>query len=72
MNLSAKLKAELAGIFTIAVSGLRTLRERGRFVVPKSSEEAASQYREDSDVVKLFAEEALVRRDGKGMTPAAV
>ena len=72
MNLPAKLKAELAGIFTIAVSGLRTLRERGRFLVPKSSEEAASQYGEDSDVIKLFAEEALERCDGKGMTPAGV
>lgn len=41
-------------------------------MVPKSSEEAASQYREDSEVVKLFADEALVRCDGKGMMPAAV
>ena len=58
MHLPAKLSAELAGIFAVAVRGLRSLRERGRFVVPASSKAAAEQYREDSDLIKMFAEEA--------------
>jgi putative DNA primase/helicase len=72
MNLTDKLKGELSGIFTMAVSGLRTLRERGRFSVPASSLEASDEYRENSDVVKLFTEEALQPTDDKGMRPAAV
>lgn len=70
MNLPAKLKAELSGIFAMAVSGLRSLRNRGRFVVPVSSLEASNEYRENSDVVKLFAEEALQPTTNKGMRPA--
>lgn len=72
MNLPAKLKAELSGIFAMAVSGLRTLRGRGRFIVPASSLEASNEYRQNSDVVKLFAEEALQPANDKGMTPAAL
>ena len=72
MNLLAKLRAELSGIFTMAVSGLRTLRQRGRFVEPASSMEASDEYRKNSDVVKLFAEEALQPTENKGMRPAAV
>lgn len=72
LNLPTKLRAELSGIFTMAVSGLRTLRERGRFDVPASSLEASDEYRENSDVVKLFAEEVLQSTEGKGMRPAAL
>lgn len=72
MNLPAKLKAELSGIFTMAVTGLRSLRERGQFVEPASSLEASDEYRKNSDVVKLFAEEALQPTENKGMRPAAV
>ena len=74
MNLTDKLKGELSGIFTMAVSGLRTLRGRGRFIVPTSSDDAANEYREDSDVIKLFSEEALLPtgEKNKGMRPAAL
>ena len=72
MNLTAKLKGELSGIFTMAVTGLRTLRERGQFIDPTSSVEASVEYRENSDFVKLFAVEALQPTDDKGMRPAAV
>ena len=72
MHLPAKLSAELAGIFAVAVRGLRSLRERGHFVVPASSKAASEQYREDSDLIKMFAEEALVRCTEKGMQPAAL
>lgn len=72
MHLPAKLSAELAGIFAVAVRGLRTLREREQFIVPASSQAAADQYREDSDCIKMFAEEAVVRCVEKGMPPAAL
>lgn len=72
MNLTAKLKAEMSGIFTMAVSGLRSLRKRGQFVVPSSSLEASDEYRKNSDVVKLFADDALQPTADKGMRPAAV
>jgi putative DNA primase/helicase len=72
MQLSAKLKGELSGIFAMAVDGLRTLRKRGKFVVPKSSEDAASIYREDSDPIKLFTDEALERTNCDGMRPGAL
>jgi putative DNA primase/helicase len=72
MNLPAKLKAELSGIFTMAVTGLRSLRKRGQFVEPASSTEASDEYRKNSDVVKLFAEEALNPTADKGMRPAAL
>lgn len=70
MNLTDKLKGELSGIFTMAVSGLRTLRKRGQFVVPASSLEAADEYRKNSDVVKIFADDALQSTADKGMRPA--
>jgi putative DNA primase/helicase len=74
MNLSAKLKAELAGIFVAAVNGLRSLRGRGEFVVPSSSIIASEKYREESDVTELFVEDAILAAvgEGKGMRPVAL
>lgn len=73
MHLSAKLNAELDGVFAMAVGGLRALRSRGGFVVPQSSEDASKEYRDDSDPIKLFAEEALVKTSGEHrMRPAAL
>ncbi|MCG2578074.1 phage/plasmid primase, P4 family [Dechloromonas sp. XY25] len=72
MNLPAKLSAELDGIFAVAVRGLKSLRDRKYFVVPASSKAASDQYREDSDQIKMFADEALVRCTEKGMQPAAL
>lgn len=71
MNLFDKLKDELAGIFVVAVKGLRDLRERGKFDVPVSSQDASVQYREESDTVKRFADECLVLSKGRsrGMKP---
>lgn len=74
MNLSAKLKDELAGIFVYAVNGLHSLRERGEFVVPSSSAMASEKYREESDVTELFVEDAIQPAVGecKGMRPVAL
>lgn len=72
MHLPAKLSSELSGIFAVAVRGLRSLRERQRFDVPASSIAASVQYCEDSDYIKMFAEEAVERCGEKGMRPAAL
>lgn len=74
MGLTEKLKGELSGIFTMAVSGLRTLRQRGRFIVPKSSDDAADEYRENSDSIKLFATDILqaTGSGSKGMRPVSL
>ena len=73
LELSSKLKAELSGIFAMAVSGLRSLQSRGRFIVPTSSEQASEQYREDSDTIKMFADDALLPDDtNKGVRPASL
>jgi len=74
MNLSAKLKAELAGIFVFAVNGLRSLRKRAEFNVPTSSVMASEKYREESDVTELFVEDAILAAvgEGKGMRPVAL
>lgn len=74
MNLLVKLKTELAGIFAVIVAGLRDLQKRGHFVVPQSSVNASSQYLEDSDTIKQFANETLLPAEGenKGMRPVAL
>lgn len=74
MNLPSKLKSELAGIFAMAVNSLSNLRERGSFIVPPSSNEASEQYREDSDAMKLFADDVIVRAGGedRGMRPSSL
>lgn len=72
MHLPAKLASELSGIFAVAVRGLRSLRERQRFDVPASSLAASVQYLEDSDYIKMFADEAVERCNEKGMRPAAL
>jgi putative DNA primase/helicase len=74
MNLSSELKAELAGIFVVAVNGLRSLRDRGEFDLPASSIVAAEKYREESDVTELFVVDAIVAAvgEGKGMRPVAL
>ena len=73
MNLPAKLKAELSGIFAMAVNGLKTLRERGKFVVPSSSEDACNAYRVESDTIEMFSDEVLlIDNDSQGIRPAAL
>lgn len=73
LKLFSKLTEELSGIFTMAVGGLQSLQARGRFIVPSSSIKACEQYSEDSDIIKMFAEDALVPDDtNKGVRPASL
>lgn len=73
INLPTKLKSELSGIFAMAVNGLKALRERGKFIVPSSSEDACNAYRVESDTIKMFTDDVLlVDNDSQGMRPAAL
>ncbi len=73
LELSSKLRAELAGIFAMAVNGLRALQARGHFIVPSSSQTASEQYRKDSDFIKMFADDALLPDNtNKGVRPASL
>ena len=73
LQLFSKLKTELSGIFAVAVGGLRSLQARGQFIVPSSSELASQQYSEDSDTIKMFADDALLPDNtNKGVRPASL
>ena len=73
LELSSKLRAELSGIFAMAVNGLRSLQIRGQFIIPSSSETASEHYREDSDTIRMFADDALLPDDtNKGVRPASL
>ena len=63
-SLLEKLLAEMPGITSWAVGGLRDLRERGLFTIPPSSEAAVEAYRKELDPVKSFSEECLVASNG--------
>jgi len=70
-HLEDKLLKELPGIFRWAIAGLQRMRSREvpKFVVPKSSVTAGELYKEESDPVKMFADEALAVVPSKGMIP---
>ena len=74
MHLSEKLKGELVGIFVAAINGLKSLRERGSFIVPESSVDASVAYREEQDVTDMFSQDAIepVVGEAKGMRPIAL
>jgi putative DNA primase/helicase len=56
-DLSDKLAAEVEGVLVCAVTGLRRLMARGRFVFPPSVEAARSYYRQTVDTVRAFVAE---------------
>jgi putative DNA primase/helicase len=63
-----QLIAELPGILVWAIHGLRRLRQRGRFAIPPSSEQALDIFRTESNPVKQFAEECLaISSDNRGI-----
>jgi putative DNA primase/helicase len=69
-KLADKLMAEMPGILAWCVQGLKNLRERGRFEMPRSSVEALLQYRKESDTERMFFDECLLLDpSGYGMSP---
>jgi putative DNA primase/helicase len=51
---------ELSGLLNEAVAGLKRLEKRRRFLVPESMQEAAREYRENTDTVVAWGNEDLV------------
>lgn len=71
-ELETRLTAELPGILTWAVEGLKELRLSGRFVIPPSSIEALQQYKIESDPVALFAGSCLQFNNDERMSPSEI
>ena len=61
----SKLKAELPGILNWCIAGLQNLLSRQFFVIPPSSVAEVESYRVNSDPVRQFADDFLVRTDDK-------
>lgn len=59
-NLSAALETELPGIAAWAIEGAIDLLQNGRFAVPRSSEAAVEEWREDVDQVARFVKEECI------------
>ena len=56
-DLDKLLDQELPGIFNWAMTGLRRLHDRGRFILPSQVVDATEQYRHEANPVALFVEE---------------
>jgi putative DNA primase/helicase len=68
LHLERQFFPELAGIFNWAVSGLKRLRERGRFEVPKISRTAVEQHMKNSNPAFTFLEDECERSEGVAIT----
>lgn len=67
-DLTAKLLAELPGIFNWAVEGLRTLTERGRFVEPATGADVSEQVRRNASPEYAFVDD-MCTLDPDGQAP---
>jgi putative DNA primase/helicase len=65
-TLKEGIKGEGAGVLNWALKGLRRLRARGVFDVPKEISDNTARFRKHNDVVALFVEERCNK--GKGST----
>lgn len=70
-HLQQKILAELDGILVLAVNALRDLLKRDEFIIPESAIKTANKYRDESDSVRYFINEACMP-DSKGTRPAAL
>jgi len=64
-GLTARLLSELPGILQWALHGLRRLRTRGRFVMPKSGDEATRELEDLASPVGAFVRECCTVGVGK-------
>jgi P4 family phage/plasmid primase-like protien len=64
LHLERRFYPELAGIFNWAVSGLKRLRERGRFEVPQVCQSAVEKHMKDSNPARTFLEDECQREEG--------
>ena len=71
-NLTADLLAELPGILLWAIDGWRRLRERGRFVQPKTGAAMVSEMEDLASPVGAFLKDCCVIEAGKSVTCATL
>lgn len=62
-DLKEKIAMEGAGILNWALEGLDRLRIRGKFVVPKSVQDATREFQERNDIPKMFLDEVNAKID---------
>lgn len=70
-HLQRKILAELDGILVLAVNGLKSLLERGEFIIPESAIMTANKYRDESDSVRYFIKHACMS-DNQGTKPSVL
>lgn len=63
LRLNEKLESELAGIFNMALIGLKRLRRAKAFTKANQSEQARQDYKTENDLEAAFVEECCLRED---------
>lgn len=61
LKLGEKLETELAGIFNMAIIGLKRLRRANGFTKANQAEQAREEYKAENDIESAFIEECCVR-----------
>jgi putative DNA primase/helicase len=61
LRLGEKLESELAGIFNMALIGLKRLRRANGFTKAEQSEQARQEYKTENDIEAAFIDERCVR-----------
>jgi putative DNA primase/helicase len=69
LRLGEKLESELAGIFNMALIGLKRLRRSNGFTKAEQAEQARSEYKTENDIEAAFVEECCIR-DAEAKTNA--
>lgn len=72
LDLKNKIRGEAAGIFNWALAGLKSLTERGRFVIPPSVEIDTRSFQKNNDVVSMFVEDRAERGDNHTVKSSAL
>lgn len=63
VDLKERIKTEGAGILNWALEGLERLNKRGKFLIPKSVQDATKEFQEKNDIPKMFLEEVGAKID---------
>lgn len=61
LRLGEKLESELAGIFNMALIGLKRLRRANGFTKAEQAEQARQEYKTENDIEAAFIEECCIR-----------
>lgn len=66
LHLTQKLRGELAGIFNMALIGLKRLRRAKAFTIAAQSDNARREYKAENDIEAAFVDECCIRKsDGQ-------